>query len=122
MNNTVQEPDTYHRVLYNFSAQMEGDMTVAEGEVVLVVEKKSAEGDWIVVENSQGERGVMPGNHLDSRTEFEGKLQFDIERLMDYATKKERVLQQQEQQSSSTPTPESAAPNPDLKFFDPLCR
>ena len=52
---------------------------------------------------------------------FKGKLQFDIERLMDYATKKEKVLQQQEQQSSS-PTPESAAPNPDLKFFDPLCR
>ena len=38
---TTQEPDTYHRVLYNFSAQMEGDMTVAEAEVVLVVEKKS---------------------------------------------------------------------------------
>ena len=48
-----KEPDTYHRVLYNFSAQMEGDMTAAEGEVVLVVEKKSAEGDWVVVENSQ---------------------------------------------------------------------
>ena len=28
-------------------------MTAAEGEVVLVVEKKSAEGDWVVVENSQ---------------------------------------------------------------------
>ena len=50
---SLQEPDTYHRVLYNFSAQMEGDMTAAEGEVVLVVEKKSAEGDWVVVENSQ---------------------------------------------------------------------
>ena len=61
-------------MLYNFSAQMEGDMTAAEGEVVLVVEKKSVEGDWIVVENSLGERGVMPGNHLDSKTEFEVQL------------------------------------------------
>ena len=112
------EPDTFHRVLYNFSAQMEGDMTVAEGEVVLVVERKS-EGDWVLVENSLGERGVMPGNHLDSKTEFEGKLQFDIERLLDYANKKERASSQGEPDSGRTPP--DAAPNPDLKFFDPLC-
>ena len=71
-----------------------------------------------MVENSQGERGVMPGNHLDSKTEFEGKLQFDIERLMDYATKK---VQQEPPSSSTSGLPGSAAPNPDLKFFDPLC-
>ena len=36
-------------------------MTAAEGEVVLVVEKKSAEGDWVVVENSQV---INMGSHI----------------------------------------------------------
>jgi len=38
--NANLEPDGYHRVLYNFRAQEEGDVTVAEGEVVLVKELK----------------------------------------------------------------------------------
>ncbi len=76
----------FFKVLYNFHAQMDGDITVAEGEVVRVTETQSE--DWVKVENSQGEVGVMPGNHLDNRDEFDGKALFDIERLMNYKSKK----------------------------------
>ena len=114
---TVHEnllPETYHRVLYNFSAQMNGDITVAEGEVVLIVESRN-DGDWMLVENSQGERGVMPGNHLDSRAEFEGKEQFDIERLLNYANKK---MEEKKQNDSLDPL--HTATKSELKYFDPL--
>ena len=37
-------PDTFHKVLYTFHGQMEGDLSVAEGEVVRVCEKQNE--DW----------------------------------------------------------------------------
>ena len=42
-------PDTFHKVLYTFQGQMEGDLSVTEGEVIRVVEKQNE--DWYVVEN-----------------------------------------------------------------------
>ena len=36
--------DTFHKVLYTFHGQMEGDLSVAEGEVVRVCEKQNE--DW----------------------------------------------------------------------------
>ena len=50
---------------------MEGDLSVGEGEVVRVCEKQNE--DWYVVENSSGEAGLFPGNHLDPSAEFSGK-------------------------------------------------
>ena len=49
---------------------MEGDLSVTEGEVIRVVEKQNE--DWYVVENSTGEPGLFPGNHLDPNPEFSG--------------------------------------------------
>lgn len=112
------QPDTYHRVLYNFSSQMEGDITVAEEEVVLIVERK-IDGDWVLVENSQGDRGVMPGNHLDTKAEFDGKEQFDIERLLKYGNEKKTDTEHKEDTGGVLPS--NTAPKPELKFFDPLC-
>lgn len=105
------DPDSYHRVLYNFHAQIDGDITVAEGEVVRIKEKHSS--DWVEVENSAGEVGVMPGNHLDPTPEFDGRAQFDIERLINYKNHKECT--------TLDTLPHRTAANPDLKFFDPLC-
>ena len=56
---TVHEnllPDTFHKVLYTFHGRMEGDLSVAEGEVVRVCEKQNE--DWYAVENSSGEAGL----------------------------------------------------------------
>eukprot|EP00095_Tigriopus_kingsejongensis_P009498 maker-scaffold1595_size34508-snap-gene-0.8 protein:Tk09498 transcript:maker-scaffold1595_size34508-snap-gene-0.8-mRNA-1 annotation:"dynamin-binding protein" len=104
--------DSFHRVLYNFHAQMDGDITVAEDEVVRIKEKQSK--DWVVVENSAGEVGVMPGNHLDPNPEFDGRAQFDIDRLINYRLNKDY-------HSLVDNAPHKTAPNPALKFFDPLC-
>ncbi|XP_032845367.2 nephrocystin-1 isoform X2 [Tyto alba] len=46
----------------NFSAQQEGDLTFAKGEVLLIHDKK-ADG-WWVAENSKGERGLVPRTYL----------------------------------------------------------
>ena len=44
---------------------MDGDLTVAEGEVVLVKEQQNR--DWVIVENSQSETGTVPGNYLENK-------------------------------------------------------
>ncbi len=108
--------DTFHKVLYTFQGQMEGDLSVSEGEVVRICEMQNE--DWYVVENSFGDMGLCPGNHLDPSAEFSGKVQFDIERLLSY--KNERLFQ--EQQKEQRLQSEAARPaDPTLKFFDPLC-
>ena len=52
-------------MLYNFHGQMEGDITVAEGEVVLVKDQQNR--DWVTVENSELATGAMPTNYLDPK-------------------------------------------------------
>ena len=112
-------PDTYHKVLYNFHAQMDGDITVAEGEVIRIKEQQNV--DWVVVENSQGESGVMPGNHLDPETEFDGKALFDIERLLSYKLKKDQQEALKHASKEKMDDNHKKGPNLDeLKFFDPL--
>ena len=61
---------------------MEGDLSVVEGEVVRI--KAQHDQDWVVVENSMGDSGLCPGNHLDPNPEFDGSVQFDIDRLLSY--------------------------------------
>ena len=69
---------------------MEGDLSVTESEVVRVVEKQNE--DWYVVENSSGEAGLFPGNHLDPNTEFSGKALFDIEQLLAFKSDKNQFI------------------------------
>ena len=69
---------------------MEGDLSVAEAEVVRVIEKQNE--DWYVVENSSGEAGLFPGNHLDPNTEFSGKALFDIEQLLAFKSDKNQLI------------------------------
>jgi hypothetical protein len=139
------------QVLYTFQAQIDGDLSVAEGEVVRIKEQHNA--DWVsfnsfifeisilyfwvfcnvkwlnnfvyyyqstldvwmlqvIVENSFGEVGNCPGNHLDPNPDFCGRALFDIERLLSYKSQSEK------------PDPQPSrltGPKPELKFFDPLC-
>ena len=101
------EPDTYHKVLYTFQGQMEGDLSVVEGEVVRICEKHNE--DWYVVENSSGEAGLFPGNHIHPDAEFSGKAMFDIERLLSH--KHESGLEVRKKDPSKDQS---------WKFFDPL--
>ena len=61
---------------------MEGDLSVVEGEVMRI--KALHDQDWVLVENSMGDSGLCPGNHLDPNPEFDGSVQFDIDRLLSY--------------------------------------
>lgn len=103
------ENDTYHKVLYTFKGQMEGDLSVVEGEVVRICEKQNE--DWYVVENSSGEAGLFPGNHIHPDPEFSGKAMFDIERLLSHKNEIQQVKGEV-----------NKGQNNDFswKFFDPL--
>ncbi|XP_061880919.1 proline-serine-threonine phosphatase-interacting protein 1-like isoform X1 [Entelurus aequoreus] len=54
------DEDTYF-VLYNYTAQVEDELTVRRGDVVQVLER-GEDGWWTVV--GHGQRGIVPGNYL----------------------------------------------------------
>jgi hypothetical protein len=114
------KPGTYHKVSFTFQAQMDGDLNIVEEEVIRVLEKGNENVHWLNVENSYGERGLCPANHLDSTEEFDGKVLFDIDRLLSYKNKKEQIEPQNNKSSCENSTLQAACKS-DLKFFDPLC-
>lgn len=54
--------NVFAKVLYNFDAQMNGDLSVHKDEVVWVVSK--ANEDWCEVKNQSGTLGLCPQNYL----------------------------------------------------------
>jgi len=59
---TELTPHVFAKVLYNFDAQMNGDLSVHKDEVVWVVSK--ANEDWCEVRNQSGAVGLCPENYL----------------------------------------------------------
>lgn len=59
---TELTPNLFAKVLYNFDAQMNGDLTVHKDEVVWIVSK--ANEDWCEVRNQSGKVGLCPQNYL----------------------------------------------------------
>lgn len=62
------EPGVNVKVLYNFDAQMNGDLNVHEGENVTVLEM--ANEDWVKVKNQSGLVGLCPREYLSSVSEY----------------------------------------------------
>ncbi len=69
----------------------------------------------MIVENSFGETGLCPGNHLEPSPDYCGKALFDIERLLSYKQHNEKF------ETTSNESVNKPTPKPELKFFDPLC-
>lgn len=61
------EPSATVRVLFTFDAQMDGDLSVHEDEIVTVVEM--ANEDWVNVKNKIGLIGLCPREYLSSISE-----------------------------------------------------
>ncbi|KMQ96659.1 dynamin-binding protein [Lasius niger] len=61
------EPNVTVRVLFTFDAQMDGDLSVHEDEIVTVVEM--ANEDWVNVKNKNGLIGLCPREYLSSVSE-----------------------------------------------------
>lgn len=59
-------PRSYAKVIYNFDAQMNGDLSVKEGETVMVM--NIIDKDWYEVRNQSGLTGLCPSNHLTSQS------------------------------------------------------
>ncbi|KAK9293746.1 hypothetical protein QLX08_011401 [Tetragonisca angustula] len=57
-------PGTRAKVEYTFRAQMDGDLTVFENDIVKVV--NMANSDWVNVENHSGKVGLCPRGYLSS--------------------------------------------------------
>lgn len=52
-------------VLYDFTADGDDELTVAEGEDLTVLERDS--DDWWKVRNSKGQEGVVPASYVEVR-------------------------------------------------------
>ncbi|XP_071748644.1 uncharacterized protein [Lepeophtheirus salmonis] len=52
-----------YRVNFSFAAQMDGDLSIAEGEIIKVIKQENE--DWCRVESILGEVGLVPCNHLN---------------------------------------------------------
>lgn len=55
------------KIEYQFDAQMDGDLSVLEGEIVTVVEITN--DDWVTVRNNHGKTGLCPRSYLTKTTE-----------------------------------------------------
>ncbi|XP_076245277.1 rho guanine nucleotide exchange factor 37 isoform X2 [Calliopsis andreniformis] len=57
-------PGTKVRVEYTFKAQMDGDLSVTEGDTVTVINMANA--DWVNVKNQSGKVGLCPRGYLSA--------------------------------------------------------
>ncbi|XP_031837461.1 rho guanine nucleotide exchange factor 38 isoform X2 [Nomia melanderi] len=64
MEYNALEPDTQAKVEYTFIAQMDGDLSVTEGDTVTVIDMVNA--DWVSVENEHGKIGLCPRGYLSA--------------------------------------------------------
>ncbi|XP_059156460.1 dynamin-binding protein-like isoform X2 [Physella acuta] len=49
-------------VLHDFTAQLEGDVSVSEGETIEVLQQLDA--NWLDIRTETGDRGIIPRNHI----------------------------------------------------------
>ena len=83
------EPDTYHKVLFTFQAQIDGGLNVVSGEIIRVLEETNEDTQWVMVENSYGESGLCPTKYLNINNELDGRALFAFNRWLNYKSKKE---------------------------------
>ena len=74
-----------------------------------------------MVENSSGEAGLFPGNHLDPSAEFSGKALFDIERLLSLKQVEEaKKISEKATNNNLNTNNTNQSNNENWRFFDPL--
>lgn len=57
-------PGTKVKVEYTFKAQMDGDLSIVEGDTVMVI--NMANSDWVNVEDQSGQIGLCPRGYLSA--------------------------------------------------------
>lgn len=68
----VFEPEMSAKVEYTFKAQMDGDLSIEEGDIVKIVEVVNV--DWIIVKNKDGQIGSCPSSYLNPLLEHATEL------------------------------------------------
>ncbi|KAI4488097.1 hypothetical protein M0804_004945 [Polistes exclamans] len=79
---TLLEPGTMAKVEYTFKAQMDGDISVKEGDIVTII--SIANEDWINVKNVNGEIGLCPRGYLSSNPISEPDIDPTLDLLEDF--------------------------------------
>ena len=114
------QPSAYYRVAFSFSAETETDLSLCAGDLVRIISQNDQH--WCFVENSSGEVGQCPVNHLDTCEEnistSNTSFAFDVEELIGEARVSCQVAKSL---TKNAPQPHQPKINPSLKFFDPLC-
>lgn len=100
------------KVLYTFHAQMDGDLSVHEGDVVTVV--NMANEDWVNVKNENGLVGLCPREYLSSAFDhFSYHQQESLDESEDFVVirhKTENVTPNEEQKPKRMSQPHRPAP------------
>ncbi|KAK2582160.1 hypothetical protein KPH14_004519 [Odynerus spinipes] len=90
-DNTIEYPllesGTSAKVEYTFKAQMDGDLSVTEGDIVTVME--TANQDWVNVKNANGEIGLCPRGYLSPNPESEPEPESTMDLLEDFVVIRE---------------------------------
>lgn len=101
--------DDQVKVIYKFDAQMDGDLNVAEGEIVTVIEL--TDDDWVKVKNCRKEVGLCPRSYLT--TDFEQQNEIFHDALDDFVVirdQKEESVERETQESKRLSEPHRPAP------------
>ncbi|EFN85007.1 Dynamin-binding protein [Harpegnathos saltator] len=106
------EPGVTVKVLYTFDAQMDGDLSVQEGNVVTVMDM--ANEDWVNVKNKNGLVGLCPREYLSSAFDHSSNQRQesleDLENFVMIRHKEENVTTNEEQKPKRLSQPHRPAP------------
>jgi hypothetical protein len=66
----VDEKEVWYRAIHEFSSPTTGKLSFVSGDQFRLIEEKNA--DWLVVENSEGRRGLVPRSFVEVCTVSRG--------------------------------------------------
>ena len=91
-----------YRVVFSFTGEREGDLSVREGDFVTILSQTDLH--WCLVRDSHNQTGLCPLNHLNTCPQKSSTISsLDLEDI------------------SRDSSRDSSTPGHSLKFFDPLC-
>ncbi|XP_012277640.1 dynamin-binding protein [Orussus abietinus] len=105
------DPGTLVKVEYTFAAQMDGDLSIFEGDIVTVVEMPNS--DWVMVRNKKGDVGLCPRGYINSQVVDPIESDFSQDALEDFVVirnERENVSTAEEEKIKRLSEPHRPAP------------
>ncbi|XP_034936280.1 dynamin-binding protein-like isoform X2 [Chelonus insularis] len=108
------------KVQYTFNAQMNGDLSIDEGEIVTVVE--TVNDDWLSVKNKHGDIGLCPRGYLSDETQAPTEVEQDIEDFVVIRNPERNLTEAEEIKPKRLSEPHRPAPPAPVPGSTPLSK